>query len=112
MEYNGVEVHSTAKLFNGKQCIIAKNPKTAKPFKINLGWDGSSKFILTADPTKKDLKTLPHIHLTSKGSYDSQEESKKHKANCMVSSRNRALEWAWPHGMKFKWTPEFELLQF
>ena len=52
LEYNGVMVHSHAKLFNGKQCIIAKNPKTSKPFKINLGWDGSSKFILTADLTK------------------------------------------------------------
>ena len=59
LEYNWVDVHSRAKLFNGKQCIIAENPKTAKPFKINIGWDGSSKFILTADPTKKDLKTLP-----------------------------------------------------
>ena len=36
------------------ETIIDKNPKTAKPFKINCGWDGSSKFILTADPTKKD----------------------------------------------------------
>ena len=102
----GVEVHSWAKLFNGKQSIIAKNSKTAKPFKINLGWDGSLKFILTADLTKKDLKTLPHIHKTSKGSYDPQKESKKHKANSMVSSRNCAFQRARPHGRKFKWTPE------
>ena len=37
LEYNGVEVHSGAKLLNGKQCIIAKNPETDKHFKINLG---------------------------------------------------------------------------
>ena len=106
LEYNGVEVHSRTKLFNGKQCIIAKNSKTAKPFKINLGWDGSSKCILTADPTKEDLKTLPHIHLTSKGSYDPQKELKKLKANCIVSSRNHAFEWARHCGRKLKWTPE------
>ena len=105
LEYNGVEVHSRAKLFNGKQCIIAKNPKTAKPLKINLRWVGSSKSILTADLTKKHLKTLPHIHLRSKGSYDPQRESKKCKANCMVSSRNLAFEWTRPWGKKFKWTP-------
>ena len=82
------------------------NPKTAKPFKINLGWDGSSKFILTANSTKKDLMTLPHIYLTSKGSYDYQKESKKCKANRMVSSKNCAFEWAQPQGRKFKWTQD------
>ena len=44
LEYNGVKVNSHAKLSNEKQCIIAKNPMPAKPFTINLGWDGSSKF--------------------------------------------------------------------
>ena len=83
-EYNGVKVHSRAKLFNGKQCIIARNPKTAKPHKINLGWDGSLKCIFTANPTKKDLKTLHNIHFTSKGSYDPQKESKKCMANHIV----------------------------
>ena len=46
LEYNGIEVHSHAKLFNGMQCIITKNPNTAKLIKIDMGWDGSSKFIL------------------------------------------------------------------
>jgi hypothetical protein len=55
LEHNGVEVHSCAKLFSGKHCIIAKHPKTAKQFKIPLGWDGSSKFLLTDTTTKKIL---------------------------------------------------------
>ena len=37
LEYNRVKVYSYAKLFNGKQCILAKDLKTAKPFKIDLG---------------------------------------------------------------------------
>ena len=107
LEHNGVEVHSRAKLFSGKQCIIAKHPKTARKFKIPLGWDGSSKFLLTDTPTKKDLKGLPHIHLTSPKVYNpSVFACDGTKANRMVTMRNRAFHWSRPEGRKFNWTTD------
>ena len=80
LEYNGVNVHSRAKQFGGRQCIIAKHPKTGKDFKIDLGWDGSTKFILTKYPTKDELKTLPQIQLTANIPYKPDEQVKKLKA--------------------------------
>jgi hypothetical protein len=68
LEHDDVEVYSCVILFSGRQCIIAKHPKMARQFKIPLGWDGSSKFLLTNTTTKKDLKSLPHLHLTSQNS--------------------------------------------
>ena len=106
LEHNGVEVHSRAKLFSGKQCIIAKHPKTAKQFKIPLGWDGSSKFLITDNTTKKDLKTLPHIHLTSQKAYDPNITCDHKKVNRMVTTRNRAFNWSRPDGRKFDWSLE------
>ena len=47
LEFSGVEVYSRAKVFNGRQCILAKHPETGKPFHIDLGWDGSTKFLNT-----------------------------------------------------------------
>jgi hypothetical protein len=94
LEHNGVKVHSRAKLFSGKQCIIAKHPKTAKPFRIPLGWDGSTKFLITDNTTKKDLKTLPHLHLTSQKAYDPSTICDHKKVNRMVTTRNRAFNWS------------------
>ena len=106
LEHNGVEVHSRAKLFSGKQCIIAKHPKTAKQFKIPLGWDGSSKFLITDNTTKKDLKTLPHLHLTSQKAYDPSVYGDHKRVNRMVTTRNRAFNWSRPEGRKFDWSLE------
>jgi len=47
LKFSGVEVHSRAKVFNGRQCILVKHPETGKRFCINLGWDGSTNFFNT-----------------------------------------------------------------
>ena len=65
LEFSDVEVYSRAKVFNGRQCILAKHPETGKQFHIDLGWDGSTKFINTRTSSKADLKTLPRIILTN-----------------------------------------------
>jgi hypothetical protein len=104
LEHNGVEVHSRAKIFSGKQCIIAKHPKTAKQFKIPLGWDGSSKFLLTDTTIKKDLKLLPQLHLTSRNSCDPSNLCGHKLVKRMVTTCNRAFNWSWHVGAKYKWT--------
>ena len=106
LEHNGVEVHSGAKLFSGKQCIIAQHPKTAKQFRIPLGWDGSSKFLITDNTTKKDLKTLPHLHFTSQKVYDPSISGAHRKVNRTVTTCNRTFNWSRPEGRKFDWSLE------
>ncbi len=69
LECNGVEVHSRAKVFNGRQCIYARHPLKRGRFTIKLGWDKSSKFVLTRKPNKGEYKALPHIHLTGDLAY-------------------------------------------
>ena len=104
LEHNGVEVNSRAKLFSGKQCIIAKHPKMAKQFRIPLGWDGSSKFLITDNTTKKDLKTLPHIHLTSQKAYNSSITCDRKRVNRMITTCNCTFNWSRPDGCKFNWS--------
>ena len=106
LEYNGVEVHSRAKTFGGAQCIIARHPKSKKPLKFSLGWDGSSKFMRTKYPSKAELESLPHVELTQKCPYNPNSSSVKTDINRMYTHRNRAFQWNVPSGKKFDWTQE------
>ena len=105
LEHNGVEVHSRAKPFGGRQCIVARHPGTKKAFKIDLGWDGSTKFIRTRYPTQKEKDTLPHIHLTASTPYNPADPNVGTTVRRMITHRNRAFNWSKPEGAKYKWTP-------
>ena len=47
LENNGIEVHSRAKAFGGKQCLLVNHQVTAKFMKIQLGWKQSTKILYT-----------------------------------------------------------------
>ena len=63
LENNGIEVHSRAKAFGGKQCLLVKRTGTAKSMKIQLGWEHLTKFLHTRMPTEQELKELLVIEL-------------------------------------------------
>ncbi len=104
-ECNGVEVHSRATVFNGWQCIYARNPSKRGQFTIKLGWDKASKFVLTRKPNQGEYKVLPHIHLTGNLAYKPGDTCAERKVRTLVTARNRSFPWTHPEGRKFKWTP-------
>ena len=63
-------MESRAKHFGGDQCVHVSHPVTKKPLRLELAWDGSTKYLLTRKPTKEELKNLPVIVLTSDAPYD------------------------------------------
>ena len=94
LENNGIEVYSRAKAFGGKQCLLVKHPVTAKSMKIQLGWEHSTKFLHTRMPTKRELKELPVIELTSQSPYDPSSPLASQKTRRMVTHHHRAFQWS------------------
>ncbi len=91
LECNGVEVHSCAKVFNGRQCIYARHPSKRGCFTIKLGWDRASKFVLTRKPNKGEYKVLPHIHLTENLAYMPGDTCADKKVRNLVTARNHSF---------------------
>ena len=71
--------------------------------KIQLGWEHSTKFLHTRMPTKRDLKELPVIELTSRSPYDPLSPLASQKTRQMVTHRNRAFQWSRPGNVEFEW---------
>ena len=92
-ENNGIEIHSRAKAFGGKQCLLVKHPVTAKSIKIQLGWEHSTKFLHTRMPTKQELRELLVIELTSRSPYNPSSPLASQKTRQRVTHHNRAIQW-------------------
>ena len=106
LEWNGVRVESRVKHFGGEQPVHATHPATKKPLRLELAWDGSTKYLLSRKPTKEELKKLPVIVLTLDTPYDPKVSMNVRNIRRMVTHRNRAFTFHEPAGRKLAWTPE------